>query len=438
MGGESGQENDGVGQTAPGPKRRLPPGAMISFVGLYAGVVLNYLLNLLLARELGAAEYGLVAVGLSLVNLLGTVAQFGFSQGSSRFIGVYLAQDRQPEMQGLLRTMQWVTLAFGALISLLVVFLARVFIEPGHMRDVVIVAGVAVPVFGSLMLSQNIARGFGHMLIATLPMYVLLPTLAVASLYAGPWAAADGPAFLRYYAGIALALAAAVGLVLNLMLRRRLTRMRPRYAFREWFDVARTMLATAFAQQYLRRIDVILLALFVKPEILGMYSLGSRFAQVLAVARFSVNRFWMPRVARRFAAGDEAGLQAEVTTAARLVFATTAVATVGLFLLGPYLIKFAGFEQGVAFQAMAILMVGQLVAGYYSPSVQTLQMCGQERSANRLVLLSALLVTVAVAVLGATAGALAAAVGVAAVTGLQFWLADRRARQLVGVVTAAW
>jgi O-antigen/teichoic acid export membrane protein len=436
MGAHSGE--DAKGEVGKGDRRRLPPGAMISFVGLYIGVVLNYVLNLLLARELGASEFGLVALGLSLVNLLGTAAQFGFSQGSSRFIGAYLARDEQAEMRGLLRTMQWIPLVFGALIAAAVVLFARVVMEPGHTRDVVVIAGLAVPVFGSLMLTQNVARAFGHMLTATLPMYVLLPSLAIASLYLGPHAAADGPAFLGYYAAIALALAAGVALTLNVRLRRQLPRIDPRYEFREWFGVARTMLATAFAQQYLRRIDVILLALFVRPDILGMYSLGSRFAQVLAVARFSVNRFWMPRVARRFAAGDDAGLQAEVTMAARLVFATTAVATVGLLLVGPYLIEFAGFEEGIAFQAMAILLLGQLVAGYYSPSVQTLQMCGHERSANRLVLLSALLVTVAVGVLGASAGALAAAAGVAAVTGLQFWLADRRSRQLVGVVTAAW
>jgi O-antigen/teichoic acid export membrane protein len=438
MGGLSGHRAKDVDGGTGGEGRRLPRGAMISFVGLYLGVVLNYVLNLLLARELGASEFGLVALGLSLVNLLGTAAQFGFSQGSSRFIGAYLARDDQARMRGLLRIMQWIPLAFGALIAAVVVAFARIAIDPGHTRDVVVVAGVAVPVFGSLMLSQNVARAFGHMLTATLPMYVFLPSLAVASLYLGPHAATDGPAFLRYYAGIALALAVGVGLLLNLRLRNQLPPTAPRYEFREWFGVARTMLATAFAQQYLRRIDVILLALFVKPEMLGMYSLGARFAQVLAVARFSVNRFWMPRVARRFAAGDEAALQAEVTTSARLVFATTAVAAIGLLLVGPYLIKFAGFEEGIAFQAMAILLLGQLVAGYYSPSVQTLQMCGHERSANRIVLLSALLVTLAVAALGASAGVLAAAAGVAAVTGLQFWLADRRSRQLIGVVTAAW
>ena len=174
------------------------------------------------------------------------------------------------------------------------------------------------------------------------------------------------------------------GAAINVLAARQVAGATARYRFREWFGVARTMLATAFAQQYLRRIDVILLAAFVRPEILGMYSLGARFAQVLAVARFSVNRFWMPRVARRYAAGDEEGLQSEITTAARAVFASTILATIGLLLLGPYLIEFAGFGEGIAFQAMAILLIGQLVAGYYSPSVQTLQMCGHERSANRL------------------------------------------------------
>jgi O-antigen/teichoic acid export membrane protein len=156
------------------------------------------------------------------------------------------------------------------------------------------------------------------------------------------------------------------------------------------------------------------------------------------VARFSVNRFWMPRVARRYAAADEAGLQSEITTAARAVFASTIAATIGLLLLGPYLIEFAGFGEGIAFQAMVILLIGQLAAGYYSPSVQTLQMCGHERSANRIVLVAAALVTAAVAVLGAGSGALAAAAGVAAVTALQFWLASRRSRELVGVNTGAW
>ena len=418
-------------------RQKMPIGALISVGGVYSGVVLNFALNLLIARELGAGEYGLIALGLSVVTLLGVAAQFGFSQGCARFIGTYLARDQHSELRGFLNFAQAVPVVVGLGVAVIGIPVVLGFLEPGGRREVIVVALAGVPLYGALLLAQNAARGFGNMLLATLPVFVFLPSAALAALYT--LTPPDAAGFMLLYVGIIAVLAVATVLAVHWRVRKEHLRAnQARYPIGEWFTVTRPMLLTAFGQQYLRRVDVILLAFFVTPEFLGMYALGARFAQVVGVTRFSVNRFWMPRVARRYAAGDMDGLKGELGTAARVVFWTTLAVTGGLIFLGPYLINFAGFGGGLAYQVMLVLLVGQVAAAYYSPAVQTLQMCGHERVANRLVLLSGLLVTVGVAGAGAFGGAIGAAGSVALVTAFQFWLAGRRVGQLVGIRCGAF
>ena len=394
-------------------------------------------MTLIAARQLGTAAFGNVALGLAVLNLLAVAAQAGLSQSSSRFIGEYLGRKETGTLRGFVNTVQWVPLVSGLLIAAVGISALSL---AGFGRDVTAVLNVTllgVPALGSLMLSQNIARGFGRMLLATMPVPVMLPAVALLSFLAGPAAPDSAAEFMNWYVAIAAALAVSALLVLNLRRSAEMPSGAP--VLREpgrWWQVSWPMFVTALGQQFLRRADVMILAPMVSPQTLGLYALGSRFAQVIAVARYAVNRYSMPQIARAFAAAELAAVESAARHSTRLVLAATVFVAAALLIAGKPVLAFSGDAEGAAYGFMLVLLAGQTLASFRSASLQTLQMCGFERDANTIVLVSSPLLAIGGGIAAALSGAMGMAVAVGLLTTWQYWFADHRVSRLVGVNTA--
>lgn len=413
---------------------------MISVVGLYLGVALNFLLTIIVARKLGTATFGNVALGLAVLNLLAVTSQAGLSQSSSRFIGEYLGRNELGALRGFVGAVQWVPPLLGICISAIGLLLICLLSLESEASSILAISLLGVPALGSLMLSQNIARGFGRMVLATMPVPVLLPVAALLSFLAGPFAPADGFEFMAWYGAISGVLMVAALLSLNL--RNRVTNADDAEAqpiardYRRWWRISWPMFVTALGQQFLRRADVLILGALVAPQILGLYALAARFAQVVAVARYAVNRYSMPQIARSFASGNLAAVESDALRSTRLVLGATALVVAGLLVAGGPVLGYAGDAEGAAYGLMAVLLAGQTVASFRSATLQTLQMCGYERTANNIVLISSPLLVIAGVIVTKRFGAMGMAVVVSLLTAWQYWFAAFYVRRHVGIDTA--
>lgn len=99
-------------------------GGSIAFVGRFFSLALNYVLAMIMARGLGASEYGLFVVGLSLVNLLGSLSLLGLNRGTVRFIAIFRGTGDRSRELGVYKTSVRLVLASGIAIALLLVALA--------------------------------------------------------------------------------------------------------------------------------------------------------------------------------------------------------------------------------------------------------------------------------------------------------------------------
>ena len=422
--------------------RLIPGGALISVTGLYLGVVLSFVLNIVTARILGTTAFGHVAMGLALLNLLAVAAQGGLSQSSSRFIGEYLARNDNAALRGFIRIAQWVPILTGLTMAGVGLLVVNLWGFPSPVDSVVTVSLVSVPALGSLLLSQNIARGFGRMVLATLPVPVLLPAFALLSFAAGPYAPADATGFMIWYGAITLTLmvSSLLFLVFSAHIKTEAgTPVRPSFHDRRrWLKVSWPMFVTALGQQFMRRADVLILAVLVAPQTLGLYALGARFAQIVAVARYGVNRYSMPQIARSFASGDLDHVASHGRHANRIVLLATSVVVVGLVVAGDPVLQYAGDIKGTAYVFMLILLAGQVAASFHSEALQTLQMCGYERTANGIVLISVPLLFIIGSITTAVFGAIGMAISVSLLTAWQFWFAAHNVRNFIGVDMSIW
>ena len=106
-------------------RRLLPGGALISVVGLYLGVVLNFGMTIVAARVLGTAEFGHIALGIAVLNLLGEAL-------GAMFKSQHTVQPELPTQDYVKRLAQGSEAEFDARLEHLCEQLGGVRLVPGH------------------------------------------------------------------------------------------------------------------------------------------------------------------------------------------------------------------------------------------------------------------------------------------------------------------
>ncbi len=369
--------------TAARLRRLVTSGAAISLMGLYLAVICQYGMHFLLARELGAATYGYIALGLNIISIFDMVAQLGFAHGIVKLIGVYTSRNEPALTMGAIRGVFGLTFVSGCVIALVgattVYFLAY---SNREMFLTLQAAFASVPALGLLLIAQNIARGFRKMGYGTLPQGVLLPGLVLIIASFMLWRNGELRAYwvVLCYGGVAFLLALLV--YWRMLSQEEMLSIRvhkPQYRFKEWLSMSLPMLASVSLYQLLQRSDLLVLALFVPARQVGVYALASRLAQAVAVSNMAFNRYWASSMASQYALKDFRRLQSVVTRTARLTFFCSLSLALFLLFFGNRIIDLFGGEYHEVYWLMAVLLVGQVVSGYFASNVVLLQMADRER-----------------------------------------------------------
>lgn len=95
---------------------KLAEGGLIGLIGKIGGQWLNVLGNIIVARILGADNYGLYAIGWTIMRMVGLIAPLGLDKGVVYFGTRYLDKDRA-HFVGMLRQSIGVALLSGALLG---------------------------------------------------------------------------------------------------------------------------------------------------------------------------------------------------------------------------------------------------------------------------------------------------------------------------------
>lgn len=363
--------------------RLLSSGAGISLIGLYLGVMSQYGMHFLLARELGAATYGYIALALNIISILDMVAQLGFSHGIVKLIGVYTSKNEPGLLIGAIQGVFGLTLICG--LSIALVGGAVVYFLPFSDHEMFLTLEAAffsVPALGLLLLVQNMARGFKKMGYATMPQAVFLPVLVLLVTLWMLWSNRGLRAYwiVSCYGAVALVLALSV--YWRILSQKEMAFIRahkPQYRIREWLSMSLPMLASVSLFQVLQRSDLLILALFVPAKSVGTYALASRLAQAVAVSNTAFNRYWASSMASQHALQDSRKFQNVVTKTARLTFFCSLSLSLLLLSFGKRVIGLFGGEFQEVYGLMAVLLVGQIVSAYFAPNVTLLQMADKER-----------------------------------------------------------
>jgi len=370
--------------------------AIAGMIGLYSAIGAQYLLYVMLAKLLTVDAYGQLALAFAITGIGGVLLQFGFSHAIVKLIGVYSENHQLALLSGALKYAASLTLFGGLCVLLLGVLLSSWFLADSSYGVMVIVLSFAANVpYALLLLYQNMARGYKRMYLATLPAGVGVPLTSLGLLMV--YESLQTPEMFMVVYCISVIIFCVVTFVFlgRIPGVAEARQTAPEFRKKEWQKLALPMMTTVGVNQFMQRGDVIVLAMFVTPEVTGIYALASRFAQSVTISNRAFNRLWAVDMAKTYAADDALCLQNVVHQTARWAFFVSLLFAAVLCVFGEAIFSFFGESFESAYVLMLILLLGQLTTSYFAPSVTLLQMTGHELLATKIFVWSAIVVFMA-------------------------------------------
>lgn len=387
------------------------------------GAGLAYLTQVLMARLMGKADYGVFATVWVWIAILGHGSLWGVGQSVYRFVPHHRARTELELARGFLSNGFWfVTLSscLTALVGGALLWLLRDAVSADHVWPFVL-ALLVLPLFALQDYVEGVARAFGWTALAIAPPYLLRQGLVavamVAAVYAGapadPWVAVACT-----LAATAFALAVQATLVLA-RLRKVLPKGDRAYDRPAWIKATLPIALVDLNNLLLSYVDVLLLSFFFKPEVVALYFAATRLLQFVVFVQYAATAATAPRFAEIHAKGDSETLRSLATRTARWTLITASLTGAALVLASPYLLAMfgAGFSESVPI--LMVLVAGAVFLSACGPCEDLLIMVGQER-VGAAVAVAALMVAAALNLaLIPFYGAMGAAVATAATTALR-------------------
>ena len=325
------------------------------------GVALGYGAQIMLARWMGAAEYGFYEYVVTWSLFLAFAAGLGLPGAVLRFLPQYVTQQDWSRLKGMVWASFWGTVG----VSLAIALVTTVIVQRMGMgwTAPVMLAVWLMPLQALQRIQLEMARGMRQIGLAYAPSLIGLPLLLM--LGGGVWFHIQQ----RLLGEIAIALTMlALGLVLSVQFwlflrgfRGKLQAVAAVYTLRPWLAVALPLLLIDGSFVVLRQTDTLMIGMMVGTSSVGIYAAALKTSAWVNFVLLAVNSIAAPMFAALYVEGDRANLQRLAATVARWMFPLALVVSVGLMVFADPILGLFGAEFGAAKPAMLWLIGGQLV-----------------------------------------------------------------------------
>lgn len=412
-------------------------GLKITFTGL------NLVLSILLARTLGATDYGIYVYAYALVTLMAVPAQLGLPTLVVREVAKSRAKQQWSLMRGLLLRTNQAVFFITLLLTTLSGTIAWWFRDQltSVQLNTFAWALVLLPLIALGNLRGAALRGLQCVIRGQLPEHLLRPGLMV--LFIGAIVFTDSqdltPALAMALHALAAFMAFLVGATLLLRtLPKPVRAAKPAYNTRVWFVSALPLSFIAGMQVINGQTDIVMLGFFTTAEEVGIYRIAAHGAQLVAFTLGAINMVISPHIAHLYAVGDHKRLQQMLTWSARVILASALPVALAFVLFGESILGFLyGPDFTVGYWALVILCMGQLTNAAMGSVAFILNMTGHERDSawgiGAAASVNALLNLALIPPLGIEGAAIATA------TSLAIWniILARRVFKRTGLVSTA-
>lgn len=367
-----------------GDRARVQRDVVAAFLVRAVSAAILYLTQIVLARWMGRAEYGIYVAVWTMVLVLGGTGNLGLSTAIIRLLPELREKGDIARARGIVRFGRLMALAAGtaiALAGLAVLHLWPEVVTQPYLLPVYL-ALVCVPIVALSDIHDGVGRGAGWIGIALLPPYVLRPLLVLLAMVVAHekgW-----PMTAETAAGAAVVATWAAAALQTVLVERRLRATlgagpaigEPRV----WSAIALPLLALSFSELVLQTADVLIMSRFLAPAEVAVYFAAAKTMSLVMFVHYAVGSAVANRFSTLNARGDRVELVAFVGDAVRWTFWPSLAVAGCLLLFGLPLLWLFGPEFTAGYPLMGVLAVGYLGRAAMGPSEFLLGMLGEHRT----------------------------------------------------------
>ncbi len=347
------------------------------------GAAFTLLLQVMLARWMGASELGIYVLAFSWCILLATVSHLGFTAASLRVISHAVEMNRPGLIWGFLKRVGQIVLGASVLIALtgsIVVFLSKGPLDDGTAAPFLLAMAI-VPILAFNNIRCLVAVAFRWIKLAFFWTEVVRP-ISICIIIAAIWWLTSTRLSASIVMIVQMIVISAIAVVLFVNLRRRLNAevaaAPAEYETRAWTRIALPLLIISLFGNYFPEFMLILVGAHVPSDQVAVFHVSYRLALIVTFALSAVDVVISPVAARLFAADNTSELQTVVTRATNLGF-WSSVAAVAIFaIFGPLVLGFFGPEFIVGYTTMLMLLSAQLVRAAAGPVIALLSVSSHQ------------------------------------------------------------
>lgn len=359
--------------------------SVMAFAIRIASAAIAFLSQVVLARFLGAYEYGIYVFTWTLAIIVGTLACLGFDMAVIRLLPDYRSRGQHAEIRGLTVAAQLTSVLGAIAIGAVAVLLLVVFgsLVPVYYRVPLYIGVAVLPMIALNNIFDGTSRAHGWIVNALAPGYIVRPLLILVLVALSMEIGAGMSAQTALLCALAATYATTLGQMF--VLHRRLGRSYPGSGealsidLRPWLGIALPILVVGGFNFLLTNSDVVVVGLFLPPDKVAIYFAAAKSMALVHFVHFAVKAGAGPRFSELIATGRQSELEDSVHETIHWSFWPSLVVGGIVVLLGPFLLSLfgSGFRSGV--DIMAILFVGILAKASVGPGEALLTMADQQK-----------------------------------------------------------
>lgn len=407
---------DRVVERVGGRRLGMTGAAVGSLATSLGGTGTRFVIQLLLARWLGATGFGLFVVGRRWGEMLSKIPDLGYQLASVKVLPDAAEHEDWATFRGFLRRATIETTAWSVVLTLVV---AGGYVLLATAPETTVVAGIVLTVPLALnSLSRSYMQAVDQFVLGTAAQHLAQPVL-FAVMFGACWLVIDlGPVSTLW-----VYIASMVGTLLLYLwllrtaMPRRVTQVPPdETRASEWRRLGLRMYPGQIAIAVLNLADVLVAGAFVGAADAALYAVASRVAILGRIVNSGLESVVSPRIAAAHAAGRPQDIQAVVDSTIRISsLPTLGFAGLAALFAGPVLSIF-GAEFVDATPVLWILLVGNVSNALTGPSGYVVSLTDQEKRYSAVMSVHATALVVLSILLAQVAGIIGIAVAVSAVT----------------------
>lgn len=367
-----------------------------SFIIRIVYTLLGFINSVLLARLLGAEEYGVYIFALSIVALLSIPTQFGMPMLVVREFAAFHAKKQWGFMKGLaLRSHQFVLVVSLIICSCAALWL---WINPSNYsnnkQQVLMISLLLIPILSLGALRDAMLRGLRHVILAQIPESFIRPLLLMLGLLIALFAM-QSKASVSHVMGFYIFCSIVAFIIGWLLFNRRkpkeLESATVDFNSKAWFLAAFPIGLTSAMQVLSGELSVLYLGILSLDRDIAFFRIAILVSGIIMIFMQITDSIVAPYFSRLY----QQRRYIEIEKLIKKVCMISAVLTIPVFIffiiIGEWLlVRFYGVSYKAAYYPLVILSFGQLINAIIGPVALLLVMTGQQKLVTWNTLLSLL------------------------------------------------